>query len=186
MHVIKTEFIPLRIIFAPSADPPTMIGDPLYEVPLSLPDETVEKFGKLSLCYEVHGQANKSFNLLSDICISVNAFYSPMINPSLGNIVSKIGVLAEDSKGACQQIEVDWEGCTASVNGKVVSNYYQNGVRVIQRRGKRVRIAAPNCGNLDVVMWVVCEVRQKQPMIKIVISGGINLRPGCHGLIGKF
>ena len=158
----------------------------MFTVPLSLSEESVKEFGELSLCYEVHGKANVNFNLVSDICVSVNALYYPAKYKKIGNIMSKIGVLAEDNKGTCQQIEVDLEGCTAKVNGQVVSEYYQNGVRVVQRRGKRVRIAAPNCADTDVVMWVICEVQMKEPMIKFVISRGDSLRPSSHGLIGKF
>ena len=158
----------------------------MYTVPLSLSEETVKKFGEMSICYEVHGKPNMNFNLLSDICVSVNAFYSPAKNQKIGNIMSKIGVLTEDSDGVCQQIEVDLEGCATSVNGQNVSRYYQSGVRVVQRRGKRVRISTPNCGNSDVVMWVICEVQMKEPMIKFVISRGDSLRPACHGLIGRF
>ena len=161
-------------------------GDPMFTVPLSLSEETVEKFGQMSICYEVHGKPNKTFNLLSDICVSVNAFYSPAKDQKIGNIMSKIGVLTEDSDGMCQRIEVDLEGCASSVNGQKVSEYYQSGVRVIQRRGKRVRIATPNCGNSDVVMWVICEVQMKERMIKFVISRGDSLRPASHGLIGRF
>ena len=158
----------------------------MFTVPLSLSEDTVKEFGDLSICYEVHGKPNMNFNLVSDICVSVNTLYSPAKDAQIGNIMSKIGVLAEDSKGTCQQIRVDLEGCTASVNGQNVSDYYQNGIRVVQRRGKRVRIVTPNCGDSDVVMWVICEVRMKEPMIKFVISKGDGLRPSSHGLIGEF
>ena len=75
----------------------TITGDPLYEVPIIVDEEG----NKLFLCYEVQGQANQHFNLISDTCVSVNALYSPMINPSKGNIISKIGILAEDNSGTC-------------------------------------------------------------------------------------
>ena len=70
--------------------------------------------------------------------------------------------------------------------GPNVLQHYQSGVRVIQCCGKRVRIATPNCGNSEVVMWVICEVWIKEPMIKFVFSRGDSLRPACHGLIGRF
>ena len=139
---------------------------------------------KVSLCYEVQGEANQHFNLISDTCVSVNALYSPMINPLDGNIISKIGVLAEDSSGVCQQIEADLEGCTARVNGSNVTMYNQDGIRVM-RRTNRIRISVPNCNNVDLVMWVICEVRSSQPMIKFVVARGFNLMPTSHGLIGK-
>lgn len=143
-----------------------------------------EEGNKLFLCYEVRGQANQHFNLISDTCVSVNALYSPMITPSKGNIISKIGVLAEDNDGTCQQIEADLEGCTARVNGEVVTVYNRGGIHV-RRRTNRIRIAVPNCKTVNLVLWIICEVRRGQPMIKFVVARGFNLRPTSHGLVGK-
>ena len=158
----------------------TVIGDPLYEVPVIIDGES----NKMSLCFEVHGEANQTFNLISDTCVSVNALYSPMNDPVDGNIISKIGVRAVDSSGVCQQIEADLEGCTARVNGNNVTMYNQDGIHVM-RRTNRIRISVPNCGSIPLVMWVICEVREQQPMIKFVVARGFNLRPTSHGLIGK-
>ena len=143
-----------------------------------------EEGKKLSLCYEVRGQANQHFNLISDTCVSVNALYSPMNNQSIGNIISKVGVLAEDNSRMCQQIEADLDGCTVHVNGGVVTMYNQDGIRVM-RWTNRIRISVPNCENVDLVMWMICEVRRGQPMMKFVVARGFNLRPTSHGLIGK-
>ena len=158
----------------------TITGDALYAVRIIV-DEEGEK---LFLCYEVRGQANQHFNLISDTCVSVNALYSPMINPSKGNIISKIGILAEDNNGTCQRIEADLEGCTARVNGAKVTMYNQNGIH-IKRQTNRIRISVPNCETEDLVMWVICEVHRGQPMIKFVVARGLNLRPTSHGLVGK-
>ncbi len=138
---------------------------------------------KVSLCYEIRGEANQHFNLISDTCVSVNALYSP-ITPSGGNFIRKIGVLAEDSNRVCQQIEADLEGCTARVNGNNVTMYNQDDVLVV-RRTNRIRISVPNCNNIDLVMWVICEDRGEQSMIKFVVARGFNLNPTSHGLIGK-
>jgi predicted secreted protein len=174
---------------APQIRNDTIIGDPLYEVPLRLSKELTDQYGELSLCYEVHGRANSVFNLISDICVCVNAHYAPMIIPSNGNIINQIGVVAEDSTGQCQRIQVNLTECAASVNGVSVTSYNQNGISVIRRSGfkfPRVRISVPNCENIDLVMWVVCEERSGQPMIKFVVARGHNLTPTSHGLIGQF
>lgn len=157
----------------------TIIGDPLYEVPVIVDEEG----NKISLCYEVQGQANLHFNLISDTCVSVNALYSPMINGSQGNVISKVGILAEDNNEVCQEIEADLTGCTVRVNGQVTTMYNQDGINVI-RRTNRVRVAVPNCENFNLVLWVICEVRGGQPMIKFVTVRGSNLRPTSHGLVG--
>ena len=51
----------------------SVIGDPLFTVPFR-EDQT-------SLCFEVHGKANNNFNLVSDTCTNVNAYFAPMLNP---------------------------------------------------------------------------------------------------------
>ena len=158
----------------------TIIGDPLYEVPVIIDGEG----NTVSLCYEIHGEPGEHFNLISDTCVSVNALYSSMSDPSNGNIISKIGVLAEDSNGVCQQIEADLDGCIARVNGNNVTLYNQDGIHVM-RRTNRIRISVPNCERTDLVMWVICEVQEEQPMIRFVVARGFNLRPTSHGLVGK-
>ena len=157
----------------------TIIGHTLYEVPVFDDAEG----NKVSLCYEVQGEANQHFNLISDTCISVNALYLPHSTDD-GNIISKIGVLAEDSSGVCQLIEAELEDCTARVNGNVVTMYNHDGIHVM-RQTNRIRISVPNCGNLDLVMWLICEVRGRQPIMQFVVARGFNLNPTSHGLIGK-
>ena len=79
----------------------TLLEYALYKVSVTVD----EKGNKVSLCYEIQGEANQYFNLISDTCVSVNALYSPGINALDGNIISKIGVLAEDNNG----VEGNWK-----------------------------------------------------------------------------
>ena len=167
----------------------TVIGDPLYSVPLYSRD------GKqYSLCYEVFGQTDSSFNLVSDTCVSVNAHYGPMSNPEDGNIIDRIGVRAVgmSQSSACHDISVELAGCSASVKRSSDDvlleiaeggRYQEDGISIRGHRN-RVRISVPNCDNVMLVMYIICEHRQDQDMIKFVISRGINLRPSSHGLIG--
>ena len=140
-----------------------------------------------ALCYEVHGAANKTFNLVSDTYTSVNAYYSPAISgsdPVPINVITKIGILAIDSSGACQRILVDLDGCTAFVNGAQVTSYQQADIG-IRQIGDRVRVSVPNGGSPNLVSWVVCEQTLGVKMIRFVISRGLNLRPTSHGIIGE-
>ena len=84
----------------------------------------------------------------------------------------------------CQQIEAELEGCTARVNGNVVTMYNQDGIRVM-RQTNRIRISVSYCGNLDLVMWLICEVLGRQPIMQFVVARVFNLNPTSHGLIGK-
>ena len=167
----------------------TVIGDPLYEVPLNKISKQV--FPKTtSLCYEIHGEAGKIFNLVSDGCVQVNANYSAMDIPANGNIISQIGVFAHDTAGGCINILVDVDDCVPVVNGIPYNNdtgYNMNGVTA-RRRNSRARISVPNC-DFDVpfdnlVFWVTCQNIGGQKMIKFQVIRGDGLIPDSHGLIG--
>ena len=170
----------------------TVIGDPLYEVPLNqLPNVT----DVTSLCYEIHGEAGKIFNLVSDGCVQVNAEYSAMDIPENGNIISKIGVAATDTDGDCIEIEVDVDDCVPVVNGVPYSTtrYNSNGVTARLRSGRNTRavIDVPNCDDSilgplvdNLKFWVVCQDIGGQKMIKFQVMRGNNLHPDAHGLIG--
>lgn len=167
----------------------TVIGDPLYEVPLNeIPKDMFPEV--TSLCYEIHGEANKTYNLVSDGCVQVNANYSAL-GPSENdtNIISQIGVFAYDTAGGCINILVDVNDCIPVVNGIPYENtsYNMNGVTA-RRRNNRARIAVPNCDNEvtdNLVFWVVCQVINGQRMIKFQVLRGNQLRPDAHGLIGN-
>jgi len=167
----------------------TVIGDPVYEVPLNM--ILNKTFANItSLCYEIHGEAGKIFNLISDGCVQVNAEYSVMGIPENGNIISKVGVFAYDTVGGCINIEVDMNNhCNPVVNGISYNStvYNMNGVNV-RKQNKRTRIAVPNCNNNrdfdDLVFWVVCQDIGGQKMIKFQVMRGSGLIPDSHGLIG--
>ena len=135
---------------------------------------------RMSLCYEVQGQVNQTFNLISDTCVSVNALYSP--TTSEGTSISKIGVLAKDNGGRCQEIEVDLAECEVRVNGQVVkSTYKQDGVDVRHRGKSKVRIAVPNCKDV-IVMVMIC--RPRSSVMPFEVSKGTGLGNTSHGLVG--
>ena len=164
----------------------TVIGDPLYTVPLQISDEMMEAdpdVANASLCYEIHGTSGSTYNLVSDTCVSINAEYMQG-NTSDINIVGRVGVLAVDDNGACQRITIDVMECTGTVGSTEVtqdSPYDSAGIRV--RKGRRYfRIAVPNCERQDLVSWVICE---QGDMLKFVITRGFNLQPTSHGLVGK-
>ena len=166
----------------------TVIGNLLYDAPVYSEDGR-----EYSLCYEVYGRTNTTLNLVSDTCVNVNARYGPMNNPDEGNIINAIGVRAKGlSDNSCHNIRVDLDGCSANIDspdGRSVSlasmqSFDQDGISV-RKYPRRVRIAAPNCENVMLVMWVICENRNNNDMIKFVIARGVNLRPTSHGLLGR-
>ena len=171
----------------------SVIGDPLFTVPFFAGEEAI------NLCYEIHGRANSIFNFVSDECVNVNAHYQHIAANDF-NIINAIAVRAEGRSGNCRDIRVDLEGCAASVSqiggGDLIalnsipgSNGHldEDGISVWQKND-RVRIAVPNCDQLKLVMYVVCE-RSRTPenpdMIRFVVTRGVNLRPSSHGLLGE-
>ena len=167
----------------------TIIGDPLYEVPLNMISNDTLFPEVTSLCYEIHGEAGRIFNLISDGCVQVNANYSAMDIPENGIIISQIGVLAYDNASGCAFIMVGVSDCVPVVNGVRYDTavYNVNGVTA-RRRNNRARITVPNCAgeNDDLVFWVVCQEFNNQRMIKFQVLRGSALQPDSHGLLGNY
>ena len=167
----------------------TIIGDPLFTVPLNIPSATPTGLTNPHLCFEIHGERESVFNLISDQCTSVNGLFSAMAPPHTGNIISTVAITAVDHHGNCVEIEVSLQSqCTPVVSkadGTVSSSsqYSMSGVSV-RRYQQGVRVAVPNCNNTPLVLWILCEEIRNTSMIKFIISRGVNLRPTSHGLLG--
>ena len=75
------------------------VGQPLMIVPIRVSQKQLEVLltDQISLCYEIHGVADKYFNLVTDECISVNAHYAA-VSSSL-NVVNQIGMRAVGDDG---------------------------------------------------------------------------------------
>ena len=126
-----------------------------------------------SLCFEVQGLANRIFNLVSDVCTTVNAHYTPMDIPENGNIISRIGVRAVPNSGLCKNVRVELDGCRAFIDDTEVIG-----------RGRRRMSKYGGCANLRLVLLVMCQNISGQTMLRFVITHGLNLRPTSHGLLG--
>ena len=167
----------------------TIISGPVFEVPLNMiADETFDQV--TALCYEIYGDAGKTFNLISDGCVQVNAEYSGTSNPPVGNVISKVGVVAYDLAGSCIMIEVGMNDCVPYINGTAINSegYNLNGVAVANRNKNRVRISVPNCNTSnydDLVFWITCEKILEENLIKFQVLRGSALQPDAHGLIGN-
>ena len=135
-----------------------------------------------SLCYKVHGAANHYFNLISDTCVSANAYYTAMSEDRRRNRMTKIGVRAASRGAGCVEVEVDYEGCVARVGGMEVNGAVTVGqVRVSRPRLNLWRVSAPNCQRLGLVMWISCRPNR----LRFNVNRGSNLRPSSHGLLGQ-
>ena len=172
-------------------------------VPINvLNTSAIPNFGEnavLNLCYELHGDADTTFNLVSDGCVSVNAHYAQVRPTESQNIIDAVYVRAVDDAGTCHNIAVRLSGCSASVDGVSLSSTYSSMGVSVRPYSNRVRIAVPNCAELELVMWVMCQSRTFwssqvdsdgreitfiADMIKFVIARGLNLQETSHGLLG--
>ena len=126
-----------------------MIGDPLFTV--TLPQ------GNEFMCYEVHGEAGKLFNLVSDTCTSVNALFTALPSDTSLNRMSEIGIYAVDTAGDCVKIKIDIDGCTGYLGDDILNSTYQlNGINV-RPYPNRWRVSVPNCDSRRAVMYIFCD-----------------------------
>lgn len=183
------------------------MGDPLLTVPINADVSQVSLSKPLYLCYEIHGRQDAYFNFISDDCVSVTAHYIKPNNIEFLNVIDSVSILAVDNSGRCHRIQVDVDQCATTFDGmgvmgqlsKRTVNYIQSpfthrGIS-IRRYADRVRVKVPNCADVSLAMWVVCErVNVTDPyteanlgvveMIKFVVARGYNLREYSHGLLG--
>ena len=177
-------------------DNATVIGDPLFEVPLPNPEDYKNDpvLEDASLCYEIHGDSEKNFNLITDNYTSVNALYEKgVLDPKL-NFMTKIGIVADGSNGGCNTVEIDVNGCQAFLNENLVTGSSMNdGVHVRRLRNKYTYvISVPNGRSARrLMMWVSCtnmsridEVRDNALHFRVLYADG--LQPTSHGLLGQF
>ena len=140
-----------------------------------------------TLCYSIAGIPNGYFNLVSDKCISVNAYYISALKVDHLNVIGKIGITAVDKNGNCQNIEIDLKSCTATVGAMSVttgSAYSVAGITVsVQNHG--YLIVVPNCQPASVVMLVSCKTTPVADMLQFNIAQGSTVMTTSHGLVGK-
>ena len=170
----------------------TIIRD-LFTVPIFISEDQLSAINltKLSLCYQVQGDPGEWFNLVTDECVSVNGHYTS--HNGTVTAMDSIGVRAVDNAGHCVNIGVDVNECAATVNGALLSimgRCSSEGVNV-RRYKNRVRISVPNCAEITLVMWAICERHTPEltpiDVIKFVVMRGLNDgNQQAHGLIGNY
>ena len=182
----------------------TIIGDPLFSVPISVPINQLQllNVSKFFLCYEVYGESEQWFNLVTDECVTINAHYTA-VNEGI-NVINEIGVRAVDDKSQCVNIHVyiNQTECTADINGNNLrlKQKYSSGGVTVKRYTSRVRVSVPNCADITLVMWILCKQifvlddpnmpgsQSREPsMLKFVIMRGLNIgHEIVHGLLGEW
>ena len=83
-----------------------------------------------------------------------------------------------------------------TVDGESITRFSEGGISV-RKYQHHIRIAVPNCGHVDLVMWVMCqngtlteyndegeEINIGATMMRFVIARGFNLQQSSHGILG--
>ena len=166
------------------------VGDPMFTVPLSLPSNTKAhlKAASVGLCYEVHGIEKGIFNLFSDYCVSLNGLFTLATDPSIGNIISKIGIVAVDDDGYCHQISVSLYDRRVMMDGKRIQlhdRHSEAGITIRSVSKDTVRIALPNCKEKKVVFKVQFGQMEGVKMLKLIVGKGQGLSTESHGMMGE-
>lgn len=163
----------------------------MMTVPINVISD-IPNLPSLSLCYELHGRKDTYFNLISDMCLSVNAHYTnPIPDPPI-NVIDQIAVVATDQGNNNVRISVDLAGCTARVDGSVIDTvYYSQGILVRSISSQEVAISTSNCQDQAVVMRVFChrgmlygDVDNSTDMIRLVVGRNVSLTDRSHGIVG--
>ena len=159
----------------------------LFSVPLPSNYTDHTELESIQLCFEIHGQARKHYNLISDACTSVSARYKQGENDAGLNVISNIGVKAQGSNGSCHNIEVHLDRCSAQLDGTSLNTSVTvNGISIMIRR-QRVRVSVPNCASSTrLTMWMMCTTQNNEDMLELVVARGDGLLPTAHGLIGTY
>ena len=150
-------------------------GDPLFTVQL---DE------RLSMCYAVHGDPNRIYNLISSPSITVNSFFVNWPEKPELNFHGKIGILACDTE--C--IVADVETCELFVNGELYSEtvYRSPCVEITKQDTKMTVKTLHSSEAVEMMMHCHNIDRAKCLKFQVLKSDGLEehgLKP--HGLMGK-
>lgn len=150
---------------------------------------------QLSLCYEIHGQSDEIYNLVTGKCVSINAHYYRLTDHL--NVIDQIGVHAAGDDEFCRNIQVDVKDCLVSIDGVAISTNFSSGGITVSRSLNVIRIAVPNCNELSLTMWITCETQAIEnpfgngekvtgDMLKFTVTRGLNFGHNrTHGLLGK-
>ena len=174
-------------------------ADPLFKVHTRLSSDSPLN-SPLALCYQVHGDGNTHYNILSTSHASLNGLWTAETGTL--NILTEISVQTISRIGECYHILVEPEECTVSINGESFTsnslhllNSSEGGVLVSRDDDRVVVIRVPDGGSGEGLrVEVECESRRvfdgeeevETPMLLLRITRKLSLSGVAHGLLGLF
>ena len=172
-------------------------ADPLFTVAIKTSSELDSHQQSLYLCYQIHGDGDTYYNLLTTPFTSVNGLWSSFHNSDL-HFLTEIGVRALSESGECYTVLVELKNCTVTINS--AAGFTDNGLILnstglnVTRRDDRVVVISVSDGSQDdLVLEVECEVREmvmggeriNVPLLGLRVTRPQNSLSGvANGLIG--
>ena len=167
----------------------TVIADPQFTV--STPGNAKE-----AICYEFHGKSGRYFNLISDSCTSVNAYFTPMPITTQGNRMSTVGIHAKQSEerlilesgevvGKCIDIRIELLGCAAFIGKRRLAEWGSEGEiryrRYVYKGKSHWRVSIPNCEAEDYAIKVTC----LSDLLRVDVNRKLHSISSSHGIMGE-
>lgn len=165
-------------------------GDPMFVVPLYTP--LTNQPHTYSLCYEIHGEKDETYNFISDECTQVQAHYYEATSSDTHvqrpfHAVDHITVTAVNNMQQCVRVTVSLtpSSCSTLLSGSMlIGNYLSHGVSV-RKLANGTRISVPNCADNRLIMNIFCRnLDTLAPYLEFTVVRGLNLKESSHGLIG--
>ena len=163
-------------------------GDPLFYAAIYPQPES--PLGRLvALCYQIHGDSNTYYNILTTPYTSVNGFWSG-ITESL-NLLTKIGVQAN-----CHSVIVELEGCAVTIDGETFADNFETNLTTdgdfVEKDDSVIVIVLTN-GNHPLRLEIECKNRTLSTgegdievfMLQLRVTRARNDIDGtAHGFLG--
>ena len=163
----------------------TMVGTPDFIAPLVVGEDAEQN---MSLCYQVQGKRDKTFNLLHASCITVNAEYSSPTGSSeqLENVVKKVGVAVQSgNNGNLIRILLDHSSkCALTVDDVPVKDTYTNGDVRIKKENHHIVMTLPDCYGNMLTIRGVCTKLMLEKVVKLIFVRH-SVEGHYHGLVGR-
>jgi hypothetical protein len=175
----------------PTAPPDAVVdvitGGALLTVPIKVQSPARSPKFSTSLCYEVHGEVDEYFNLISDPCLSVNAHYSESDPTKPLNSIDEIAAVVTNNEGENLNISVD-RHCNFRLNNGPALRYLNSSGVMGVATTSLVVISTDNayCESQILVMTIECGV-DTFGVLKLHVYRDLDMGGStAHGLVGQF
>lgn len=148
----------MELSFAPVPEVTDIVmGDPVFYVPIKL-SEFSDLEGLVGLCFQIHGENNSYYNLISTDCVSVNGLWTAVTKTL--NVITEVGVTFS-AQGMCHTLLIDLDWCSITVDEDSVitkdGNYRFKDYLVVKRiEDSMVSIHIPHCDR-TIEFLIQCE-----------------------------